>query len=99
MAIHRHDGLHVTGPNTSFADLTLPTVQGSGTVTLTIPQLPLLEGLYHISVAVVNHDMINTFDYLDRCYSLRIVNQGRPVGERYGVITLWGEWRHHADGK
>ncbi len=99
MAIHRHDGLHVTGPNTSFAGLTLPTVQGSGTVTLTIPELPLLEGLYHISVAVVNHDMADTLDYHDRCYPLRIVNEGRSVRERYGVITLRGEWRYHADGK
>ncbi len=98
MAIYRHDGLHVTGPNTSFAGLTLPMVQGIGTVTLTIPRLPLLEGLYHVSVAVVNRHMAYTFDYHDRCYPLRVVNQGRPVRERYGVITLWGEWRHHAGG-
>jgi ABC-type polysaccharide/polyol phosphate transport system ATPase subunit len=98
MAIHRHDGLHVTGPNTTFAGLTLPTVWGNGTVTLTIPQLPLLEGLYHISVAV-HRDMAHMFDYHDRCYPIRIVNEGRPVQERYGVITLWGEWAHHPDGR
>ncbi len=55
LAIHRHDGVHVTGPNTSFAGLNLPTLNKPGTITFTVPSLPLLPGLYEISVAVVRH--------------------------------------------
>ncbi len=99
MSIHRHDGLLVTGPNTSFAGLTLPTLQDSGRVTLTIPQLPLLQGLYHISVAVVNHNMADTFDYHDRCYPFRVLNGNTRSGERYGVVTFQGEWKIHASEK
>lgn len=90
MAIHRQDGVHVTGPNTSNAGMTLPTLTGVGTVTFKIPCLSLLEGLYHISVAVVNHDDTEIFDYHDRTYPFRVVNY--DAVERHGLVTLQGEW-------
>ncbi len=94
MAIHRHDGVHITGPNTAFAGLTLPTLEGRGTVIYTVPYLPLLEGLYHISVAVVNHNDTEMFDYHDRCYPFRIIKKNSDVRERYGLMTLQGEWTY-----
>jgi lipopolysaccharide transport system ATP-binding protein len=93
VAIHRHDGVHISGPNTSFAGLMLPTLKGSGTITYSIPGLPLLEGLYHISVAVVNQDDTETFDSHDQAYSFRVVNGNGDVRERYGLVTLRGEWK------
>jgi lipopolysaccharide transport system ATP-binding protein len=94
MAIHRQDGAHLTGPNTQFAGLSLPTLAGRGTITFSIPRLPLLEGLYHISVAVVNSDDTEMYDYHDRAYPFRVANPLGGVHERYGMITLQGEWRH-----
>jgi lipopolysaccharide transport system ATP-binding protein len=94
MAIHRQDGIHITGPNTAFAGINLPTLDGKGTVTYTIPALPLLEGLYHISVAVLNHDDTEMFDYHDRLYPFRVVNDTSHVCERFGLITLRGEWTY-----
>ena len=96
MAIHRQDGLHITGPNTTFAGLDLPVLEGGGTVTYTIPYLPLLDGLYHISVAVVNHDDTEIFDYHDRAYPFRVANYDGRIRERYGLMTLQGEWAHAA---
>lgn len=93
IAIHRQDGAHITGPNTSFTGLELPTLEGTGTVTYTIPYLPLLEGLYHFSVAATNHDDTEMFDYHDRIYSFRVVNLNQDIKERYGMITLRGEWK------
>jgi lipopolysaccharide transport system ATP-binding protein len=97
MAIHHHDGTHITGPNTSFAGLTLPTLAGTGTVKYAVPSLNLLEGLYHITVAVVNHDDTEMFDYHDRNYSFRVANEGGDILERQGLITLRGEWKHRGD--
>lgn len=94
IAIHRHDGLHISGPNTSFGGLTLPTLKGRGTITYTIPFLPLLEGLYDFSVAVVNQDDTRIFDYHDRLYRFRIVSDHDKNQERYGLLTLRGEWKH-----
>ena len=97
MAIHRQDGLHITGPNTSHTGLRLPELTGTGSLTYQVDHLPLLEGLYHVSVAVVNEDDSEIFDYHDRLYPFRVVNarrsdQGTSV-ERYGLLTMGGSWR------
>ena len=55
-----------------------------------MPCVPLIEGEYLLSVAVVNLDDTETFDYHDRLYALR-VHAGRS-GEFYGLIQLAGNW-------
>lgn len=97
MAIHRQDGTHVTGPNTSTAGITLPTLDGCGTVTFKIPSLLLLEGLYYISAATTNQSDTEIFDYHDRAYPFRVVNGGGAIRERFGLMTLQGEWTLGAD--
>lgn len=92
MAIHRQDGTHITGPNTCFAGLDVPTLDGTGTVTYRIPALPVLEGLYAISVAATNRSDTEIFDYHDRCYPFRVLNESGPVRERFGLVTLQGQW-------
>jgi hypothetical protein len=34
------------------------------------------------------------FDYHDRVYAFRVDNHGWDVVEKYGMITLGGEWQH-----
>ena len=89
LAIHRSDGIHITGPNTQFAGLDIPAVEGEGTVTYTVPALPLLEGLYYISVSAHNWEDTEMYDYHDRLYAFRVLP---GEGERYGVMTLLGRW-------
>lgn len=95
VAIHRADGVHITGPNTAFAGVDLGRLQGQGRVTYTIPRLPLLEGRYLFSVATTNREDSEIFDYHDRCYPIQVDNQGKANKERYGLLTLDGEWRAH----
>jgi lipopolysaccharide transport system ATP-binding protein len=63
-------------------------------VTYTIPSLPLLESVYQISVAVVNQQDTETYDYHDRAYYFRVVNRSGRIKERYGLLTLDGKWEH-----
>ena len=98
IAIHRQDGTHITGPNTRQAGLEIPLLEGSGRVIYTIPALPLLEGLYHFSVAVVNQDDSEIFDYHDRTYPFRVV-KSPDITEKYGLMTLRGEWEYHPGQK
>jgi lipopolysaccharide transport system ATP-binding protein len=91
LAVFRHEGMQICGPNTAFDDYILPTVEGSGSVTYWVPYLPLLEGLYWVSVAVADHAYTKSYDYLDRLYSFRVINRSLRVKERYGLITLHGE--------
>ena len=93
IAVHRQDGVHVTGPNTAFDNLDISMQPGIGGVTYTIPSIPLMEGLYQISVALVNRDGNKMLDYHDHYYSFRINNRGHDVHEKYGLMTLGGKWR------
>jgi ABC-type polysaccharide/polyol phosphate transport system ATPase subunit len=94
IAIHRHDGVHITGPNSSFAGQPLPTVQGRGTVIYTIASLGLLEGLYQFTVAATNAEDTEIFDYHDRAYPFRVVNTNANVPEKYGLMAFGGTWEH-----
>jgi len=88
MAIYRDDGVHVTGPNTLTGGCEIPWIEGSGVLRYEAPSLPMLGGVYYISVAVHNHSDTEMYDYHDRLYPFRIM----PGEERFGVITLEGEW-------
>jgi len=94
VAIHRQDGVHITGPNTTFANFKVGNVTGKGKISYTIDSLPFLEGLYRFSVAATNSSDAEMFDYHDRVYAFSIDNHGWDVAEKYGMITLGGEWRH-----
>jgi ABC-type polysaccharide/polyol phosphate transport system ATPase subunit len=89
LAIHRSDGMHITGPNTQFAGQEIPWIEGKGVVRYTVPTLPLLEGRYYISVAAHNWEDTEMYDYQDRAYTFRAEHN---QGERYGVVTLQGGW-------
>ena len=94
MALQRHDGVHITGPNTGFAGLALPLLHGHGTIEYRVPSLPLLEGRYDVSVSAHNSSDTEMFDFHDRAYSFRVINQGAQMRERYGLMTLRGDWQH-----
>lgn len=89
LAIHRSDGVHVTGPNTQFAGLDFPAIAGEGTITYTVPELPLLNGLYAVSVAAHNREDTEMYDYHDRLYSFRVLPGEK---EKYGVVTFSSHW-------
>lgn len=92
LALHRSDGLHITGPNTKFGNLSIPCVQGEGILEYTIPQLPLLPGVYHVSLAVHNEADTRMYDYHDRLYTFSVEPGGSA--ERYGLMRLGGQWHH-----
>jgi len=89
LAIHRSDGTHITGPNTQFAGHEIPHIEGEGVIQYTVRSLPLLEGAYYLSVAVHNWEDTRMFDYHNRLYPFRVLPS---EGERYGIVTLKGEW-------
>jgi len=90
LAIHRHDGTHVCGPNTASSRLDIPSINGEGDVFYRIDSLPLLEGTYWVSVAVHNQADTAMYDYHDRLYAFRVRQVEK--GERYGLVTMRGNW-------
>jgi len=92
LAIHRNDGTHVTGPNTRVGGLDIASIEGTGKVSYSVEVLPLLEGSYALSVAVVSTDYSEMYDYHDRIYPFRV--RIPEDGEQYGIIAFGGHWSH-----
>lgn len=91
LAIHRRDGVHVTGPNTQLAGIDISMVEGEGTVLYELKSLPLLAGVYAISVAVCDSAPdAEMYDYHDQLYPFRVHSE--PGGEQYGLLKLGGQW-------
>lgn len=90
LAIHHQNGTHICGPNTKFDELPIPRVEGAGVIDYCIPSLPLLEGDYTVSVAVVDAALAETYDYHDRLYPFQVY-RGKAK-EFYGLVTLNGRW-------
>lgn len=95
LAIHRHDGLHLCGPNTGFGPGGPTALAPQGTVRYAVPKLNLLDGLYHLSVAAVNQTDTETYDFHDRLYSFRVQNSNARAREHLGVLTLGGAWEYN----
>lgn len=93
MAIFHNDGTHITGPNTQFAGLDLGRVEGRGWVLYEVERLPLLQGLYKVSVAVHNTSDSEMYDDHDQGYQIRVENSNREI---YGYISLSGKWTFHS---
>lgn len=91
IAIHHQNGTHITGPNTAHAGIELGTIHGRGWIDYIVPQLPLLEGVYTVSAAVVNHNDTETYDYRDRICKFRVLSSRTP--ERYGLVVFGGHWQ------
>lgn len=90
LAIHNQNGQHVTGPNTRFGGLEIGAVQGEGTVKYRVDALPLLEGVYDLSVSAHHKDDVEMYDYQDRLYTFRVY-PGKTL-ERFGTVSLGGSW-------
>ena len=90
LAIHRSDGVHVTGPNTFVDGNCVPMVSGEGLIYYKIPSMPLLEGEYFISVSVHDEQETTMYDYHDRLYPFAVLKP--RMGQHYGLMVFGGRW-------
>ena len=87
--IHRIDGTHATGVN-SRETVVPDSIEGTGHVDFAMDRLPLVQGSYDVTVAIVDDSNLHTFDY--RTKALRFdVGAGRPR-EAEGVFAVDGRW-------
>ena len=94
LAIYRHDGFHINGPNTRTGGLDLGVVEGQGIVRYAIDRLPLLPGRYQITAAVHDSARPLAYDFHEEAYAFRIVEGGTP--EREGLLALDAAWQWYS---
>jgi lipopolysaccharide transport system ATP-binding protein len=88
LAIYRGDGFHVTGPNNQQAGLDIPSVQGPGSVTCAVDELPLLTGDYALSVAVYDCSLSHAYDHHHKAYPFSV----RGNRTLFGLLEWPGRW-------
>jgi len=94
VALHRTDGTHVTGPNTTITDFPIDYVEGEGIIDYVIDHLPLLPGEYQLTVTVYDHYSVHPYDHHHRMYPFE-VKPGGITREFEGVVRIPCSWRHH----
>jgi hypothetical protein len=92
LAFYRHDGLHITGPNTRAGGLEMGMVEGPGVVRYTIERLPFLPGRYQISAAIHDSGHPLAYDYHEEAYAFRVVEGGTAEGEGFLALDAAWEW-------
>lgn len=85
LAFINGDGVTVAGPNS--AAVNLPT--DASTVTYSLGKLPLQPGDYSVTVAIINKETGEPFDFYDQAASFHIVSD-KPA---QGVAAVYGEWK------
>jgi lipopolysaccharide transport system ATP-binding protein len=96
IAIYTEGGTHVNGPNTRFAGLSIPAIEGTGHVDYHIDRLPLLAGRYFVTVAVTGSEMTDILDHQYRAASF-VVQPTPEVAERMGLLLIPARWSFHLD--
>jgi lipopolysaccharide transport system ATP-binding protein len=96
IALYTQNGVHLNGPNTRFSGLDIPYIDGTGHVDYHIDNLPLLAGMYDVTVALTGADIAETLDHQQRAYSFYV--QPTPgLAERWGLIHIPAAWSFHPD--
>jgi ABC-type polysaccharide/polyol phosphate transport system ATPase subunit len=90
LAIHRDDGVLVSGPNTRMSGMTIDEIRGDGVLEYRVERLPLLPGRYLVSASIYDEPLVTAFDHRDRFKPLVVVEGG--TDQRFGVVDLDGRW-------
>ncbi len=93
LAIYHADGAHVAGPNNDAAGFAIKQVVGAGVVDYTLPGLPLLPGLYRLTVAVHDATGLHAYDFHTQHYRFSV--RSRALQRNYGLVELAARWSHH----
>ena len=92
LTFYRSDGVHINGPNSVRDGYEIPYVEGTGFVDYIIPQLPLNQGSYDLTVAIYDHDSTFAYDHHHRLYPLEV--RSSATWHEEGVVHIAAEWQH-----
>jgi lipopolysaccharide transport system ATP-binding protein len=92
VAVYRADNqAYVFGQNSKAAGVDIA-LSDTGVIEFTIPELPLLQGRYEISVALHNDDVSTIYDHFDRAHSFSVYHNPAMPGEA-GTVHVPCVWK------
>jgi lipopolysaccharide transport system ATP-binding protein len=92
IAIHHEEGFHVYGPNTGLAKYPIEAIEGTGYMDFVVPELPLLQGTFLLTVAIFPSSGKGAYDYHHQVHSFRIAPSAQTRKE-HGAVHIPSLWR------
>jgi ABC-type polysaccharide/polyol phosphate transport system ATPase subunit len=90
IAIHKSDGTHLAGPNTSTSLYKVGAVEGENFIDCVIGNNALLAGNYDFSASCFDYSCRYPYDYLDKKYRFTIL---KNRDNQYGLVEMAVTWR------
>lgn len=97
IAFYREEGIHITGPNTKTSNYAIDSIEGEGFIEYIIHSIPFLPGTYFFTAAIYDFPCLHAYDHWERCFRFSVIESDK-IKERYGVVHIPSEWRHHGRG-
>jgi ABC-type polysaccharide/polyol phosphate transport system ATPase subunit len=93
VAVHTVEGAAVYATNTRMDSLTIDRIAGRSTLRFRVPALPLHEGRFTVSLAVVSQDESIVYHWLERRLEFSVF----PLATGMGPVDMSGTWRLDED--
>ena len=90
VAIHRNDGIHVSGPNTKTSSFAINELKGKGTIECVFHNNSLLGGTYQLSASIFDYPCVYPYDYKERKFMFTIE---KNRDNQYGLVEVPVSWR------
>jgi hypothetical protein len=90
LALETVDGVYVWAHHSRDGNLVPDRIEGSGSIDLTVPRLPLQAGTYDLNASIVDYTTTHTYDFRRTCYRFDVLS--RAPHESGGVAVLGGQW-------
>ncbi len=87
--IHRADGIYCAGINTQMDNINGGTLNGAGSLLLTVRNLPLLPGSYSVSLGVLDPTLMTPIDLRMHAHYFSVTSEQRG----FGLVALERNWR------
>jgi lipopolysaccharide transport system ATP-binding protein len=92
VAIHHASGFHIYGPNTGLAKYPIEAIEGTGYMDFVIPDLPLLQGTFLLTAAIVPSSGKEAYDFHHQIHSFRIAPRAQ-IRKEHGAVYIPSHWR------
>lgn len=97
IAFYREEGIHITGPNTKTSNYAIDSIEGEGVIEYIIHSIPFLPATYFFTASIYDFPCLHAYDHWERCFKFNVIESDK-IKERYGVVHIPSEWRHHGHG-
>ncbi|HJQ43271.1 MAG TPA: ABC transporter ATP-binding protein [Jatrophihabitantaceae bacterium] len=90
LALETIEGVYVWAFHSRDGGYTPDAIEGSGSLDLTIPSLPLQAGTYDLNASIVDFTTTHTYDFVRSCYRFDVLTQ--TPHESGGLVVMGGSW-------